>query len=145
LRGILELTVKTKQISIHTRGEGDILDITSRVAEVVAESKLENGIVTIFVPGSTGALTTIEYEPGLLEDLPNMLERIAPKNIVYEHEKRWHDGNGHSHVRASLIGPSLTVPFVNSRLTLGTWQQIVFLELDARSRARNIVLQIMGQ
>ncbi len=145
LRGILELTVKTKQISFHTRGEGDILDITSRVAEVVAESKLENGIVTVFVPGSTGALTTIEYEPGLLEDLPNMLERIAPKNLVYEHEKRWHDGNGHSHVRASLIGPSLTVPFVNSRLTLGTWQQIVFLELDARSRARNIVLQIMGQ
>jgi len=141
----LELTVKTKQISLHTRGEGDILDITNKVAEVVAESKLENGIVTVFVPGSTGALTTIEYEPGLLEDLPNMLERIAPRNIVYEHEKRWHDGNGHSHVRASLIGPSLTVPFVNRRLTLGTWQQIVFLELDARSRARNIVLQIIGQ
>jgi len=139
------LTVKTKQISLHTRGEGDILDITNKVAEVVAESKLENGIVTVFVPGSTGALTTIEYEPGLLEDLPNMLERIAPRNIVYEHEKRWHDGNGHSHVRASLIGPSLTVPFVNRRLTLGTWQQIVFLELDARSRARNIVLQIIGQ
>ena len=139
------MTVKTKQISLHTRGEGDILDITNKVAEVVAESKLENGIVTVFVPGSTGALTTIEYEPGLLEDLPNMLERIAPRNIVYEHEKRWHDGNGHSHVRASLIGPSLTVPFVNRRLTLGTWQQIVFLELDARSRARNIVLQIIGQ
>jgi secondary thiamine-phosphate synthase enzyme len=90
-------------------------------------------------------LTTIEYEPGLLKDFPNMVERIAPKNLVYEHEKRWHDGNGHSHVRASLIGPSLTVPFANGRLTLGTWQQIIFMELDVRSRARNLVLQIMGE
>ena len=111
----------------------------------MAETKLKNGIVTVFVPGSTGALTTIEYEPGLLKDFPNMLERIAPKNLVYEHEKRWHDGNGHSHVRASLIGPSLTVPFANGRLTLGTWQQIIFMELDVRSRARNLILQIMGE
>ena len=139
------MTVKTKQLSIHTRGEGDILDITREVAEVVAETKLKNGIVTVFVPGSTGALSTIEYEPGLLKDLPNILERIAPKNLVYEHEKRWHDGNGHSHVRASLIGPSLTVPFVNGRLTLGTWQQIIFVELDVRSRVRNLVLQIIGE
>jgi len=139
------LTVKTKQLSIHTRGEGDILDVTGAVAEAVVETKLKNGIVTVFVPGSTGALTTIEYEPGLLKDFPNMLERIAPKNLVYEHEKRWHDGNGHSHVRASLIGPSLTVPFANGRLTLGTWQQIIFMELDVRSRARNLILQIMGE
>jgi secondary thiamine-phosphate synthase enzyme len=139
------LTVKTKQISIHTRGEGDILDVTGIVAEAVAETKLKNGIITVFVPGSTGALTTIEYESGLLKDFPNMLERIAPKNLVYEHEKRWHDGNGHSHVRASLIGPSLTVPFANGRLTLGTWQQIIFMELDVRSRARNLILQIMGE
>jgi secondary thiamine-phosphate synthase enzyme len=139
------LTVKTKQLSIHTRGEGDILDVTGAVAEAVVETKLKNGIVTVFVPGSTGALTTIEYEPGLLKDFPNMLERIAPKNLVYEHEKRWHDGNGHSHVRASLIGPSLTVPFANGRLTLGTWQQIIFMELDVRSRVRNIILQIMGE
>ena len=139
------MTVKTKQLSIHTRGEGDILDVTGAVAEAVVETKLKNGIVTVFVPGSTGALTTIEYEPGLLKDFPNMLERIAPKNLVYEHEKRWHDGNGHSHVRASLIGPSLTVPFANGRLTLGTWQQIIFMELDVRSRARNLILQIMGE
>jgi len=139
------LTVKTKQLSIHTKGEGDILDITSAVAEAVVETKLKNGIVTVFVPGSTGALTTIEYEPGLLKDFPNLLERIAPKNLAYEHEKRWHDGNGHSHVRASLIGPGLTVPFSNGRLTLGTWQQIIFMELDVRSRARNLILQIMGE
>jgi secondary thiamine-phosphate synthase enzyme len=139
------LTVKTKQLSIHTKGEGDILDITSKVDDAVVETKLKNGIVTVFVPGSTGALTTIEYEPGLLKDFPNMLERIVPKNLVYEHEKRWHDGNGHSHVRASLIGPSLTVPFANGRLTLGTWQQIIFMELDIRSRVRNLILQIMGE
>jgi len=139
------LAVKTKQISIRTKGEGDILDITGEVADAVVETRLKNGIVTVFLPGSTGALTTIEYEPGLLKDLPNMLERIAPKNLVYEHEKRWHDGNGHSHVRASLIGPSITVPFVNGRLTLGTWQQIIFMELDVHSRARNIVLQIIGE
>jgi len=139
------LTVKTKQLSIHTKGEGDILDVTGAVAEAVVETRLKNGIVTVFVPGSTGALTTIEYEPGLLKDFPNMLERIAPKNLVYEHEKRWHDGNGHSHVRASLIGPSLTVPFANGRLTLGTWQQIIFMELDVHSRVRNIILQIMGE
>jgi secondary thiamine-phosphate synthase enzyme len=139
------LTVKTKQLSIHTKGEGDILDITSAVAEAVVETRLKNGNVTVFVPGSTGALTTIEYEPGLLKDFPNMLERVAPKNFVYEHEKRWHDGNGHSHVRASLIGPSLTVPFTNGRLTLGTWQQIIFMELDVRHRARNLILQIMGE
>jgi len=139
------LTVKTKQLSIHTRGEGDILDVTGAVAEAVVETKLKSGIVTIFVPGSTGALTTIEYEPGLLKDFPDMLERIAPKDLMYEHEKRWHDGNGHSHVRASLIGPCLTVPFANGRLTLGTWQQIIFMELDVRSRSRNLILQIIGE
>ena len=139
------MPVLTKQLSFHTRGEDDILDVTRNVAEAVVESKLKNGIVTVFVPGSTGALTTIEYEPGLLRDLPNILERIAPKKLVYEHEKRWHDGNGHSHVRASIIGPSITVPFVNRRLTLGTWQQIVFMELDVHSRNRNLVLQIIGE
>ena len=139
------MTIVTKQLSVHTRGEGDILDITSDVAEEVVKTRLKSGIVTVFVPGSTGALTTIEYEPGLLEDLPNALERIAPKNMPYEHEKRWHDSNGHSHVRASLIGPSITVPFVNGRLTLGTWQQIAFMELDVRSRSRNLVLQIVGE
>ena len=139
------MDVKMKQIAIRTKGEGDILDITSKVAGAVVETELKNGIVTVFVPGSTGALTTIEYEPGLLKDFPNLLERIAPKNLLYEHEKRWHDGNGHSHVRASLMGPSLTVPFVKGRLTLGTWQQIIFMELDVRSRVRNLVCHIIGK
>ncbi len=139
------MTVVTKQLSLQTRGEVDILDVTGRVAEAVAESKLKNGIITVFVPGSTGALTTIEYEPGLLQDLPNALERLAPKKLMYEHEKRWHDGNGHSHVRASIMGPSITVPFVDGRLTLGTWQQLVFVELDVRRRNRNLVLQIIGE
>lgn len=139
------MAVVTKQLSVDTRGEGDIIDVTKDVAEAVEESKLKNGVVTIFVPGSTGALTTIEYEPGLLKDLPNALERLAPKRLEYEHERRWHDGNGHSHVRASIIGPSLTIPIVNGRLTLGTWQQVVFLELDVRSRSRQLILQIMGE
>ena len=139
------MTVTTKQLSINTLGEDDIVDITEDVAQAVIESSLKNGVVTVFVPGSTGALTTIEYEPGLLKDLPNILERMAPKRLEYEHERRWHDGNGHSHVKASIIGPSLTVPFVNGRLTLGTWQQIVFLELDIHSRNRQLILQIIGE
>ena len=139
------LTVVTKQLSLNTEGEGDIIDVTGMVSDAVRESRVKNGVVTVFVPGATGALTTIEYEPGLLVDFPNMLERVAPKSLVYEHERRWHDGNGHSHVQASLIGPSLTVPVVESELTLGTWQQIVFLELDVRSRRRRLILQIMGE
>jgi secondary thiamine-phosphate synthase enzyme len=139
------MVVVTKQLSLETRGENDIVNITGDVAFAVSESKLKSGVVTVFVSGATGALTTIEYEPGLLLDLPSILERVAPKELMYEHEKRWHDGNGHSHVRASLIGPSLSVPFVNGKLALGTWQQIVFLELDIRSRRRNLVLQILGE
>jgi secondary thiamine-phosphate synthase enzyme len=139
------LTVVTKQLSLNTRGEQDIIDITGMVSEAVNESEVKDGVVTVFVPGATGALTTIEYEPGLLMDFPNMLERVAPKNQLYEHEKRWHDGNGHSHVRASLIGPSLTIPVVKGELTLGTWQQIVFLEMDVHSRRRTLILQIIGE
>jgi secondary thiamine-phosphate synthase enzyme len=139
------LTVATKQLSNHTSGEGEIRDIAGEVADALMETGLKHGIVTVFVPGSTGALTTIEYESWLLQDLPNLLERMAPKNAVYAHERRWHDGNGHSHVRASLIGPSLTVPFTNGRLTLGTWQQIVFIELDVHSRVRILILQIIGE
>ena len=143
--GDSELTVVTKQLSLNTRGEGDIIDLTGMVSEAVHKSGVKNGMVTVFVSGATGALTTIEYEPGLLQDFPNILERVAPKGLMYEHEKRWHDGNGHSHVRASLIGPSLTVPVVKAELTLGTWQQIVFLELDVRNRSRKLILQIMGE
>ncbi len=139
------MSVLTKYLSLHTKGELDMIDITDSLANAVKETELRSGIVTVFVPGSTGALTTIEYEPGLRKDFPNMLEKIAPKNVIYEHEKRWHDGNGHSHVRAALIGPSLTIPFKDKRLTLGTWQQVVFIELDIRNRSRELVLQIIGE
>jgi len=139
------LKVKTSEIKLSTSEEGDIVDITEKVEAETKESKLSNGIVTIFVPGSTGAVTTIEYEPGLLRDLPAALERVAPKGANYEHQKMWHDGNGHSHVRASMIGPSLTVPIVNGRPSLGTWQQIVFLELDVRPRERSLILTMIGE
>lgn len=139
------MIVKTLTVKIKSKGENDIINITDQTSKALHESEIMNGTVTLFVSGSTGALTTIEYEPGLMKDFPDMLERIAPRNIEYGHEKMWHDGNGHSHVKASLIGPSLAIPFKNKELLLGTWQQIVFVELDTRSRERNIVLQIMGQ
>ena len=139
------MPVVTKFLEFQTSGEVEMVDITDKVEGAVKESGLRDGIVTIFAPGSTCAITTIEYEPGLLKDFPAMLERVAPKGIPYEHEKRWHDGNGHSHVRASLIGPSLTVPFKDGRLMLGTWQQIVFVELDVRRRSRRVILQIIGE
>ena len=142
---MISTKVISKDLELHTEGESDILDITDNIATMIEDSTLRNGIVNIFVKGSTGALTTIEYEPGLKKDFPAMLERIAPKHIEYEHEKTWHDGNGHSHVRASLIGPSLTIPFVDRKPTLGTWQQIVFIELDVRSRSRSLVVQIIGE
>ncbi len=131
-------------IELDTKGEMDIVDITHEVQKIVDESGIEDGIVCIFCPGSTGAITTIEYEDGLLYDLPNALERIAPKNAYYKHEEKWHDGNGHSHVRASLIGPSLTVPIENGKLLLGTWQQIVFVECDIRPRRRRLIVHIVG-
>ena len=138
------MAVVHRELSLRTK-ELEMVDITEQVSRLVRESGLKNGIVTVFVPGSTGAVTTIEYEPGLLKDFPAMLDRVAPKDVYYEHEKMWHDGNGHSHVRASLIGPSITIPFINGRLTLGTWQQLVFIELDIRPRSRSIVVQIVGE
>ncbi len=128
------MTVDSQELRFRTHGEGEILDITRQIQGIIESSKLKDGVVTLFVPGSTGALTTIEYEPGLLTDFPLALERLAPKDAPYEHEDRWHDGNGHSHVRASMIGPDLSVPFLAKKLALGTWQQIVFLELDVRPR-----------
>lgn len=139
------MRVVTKTIQIKSRGENDMIDITQETSNALKETGVTNGTVTLFVSGSTAAITTIEYEPGLIADFPKMLSRIAPKDIEYGHEKMWHDGNGHSHVKASLMGPSLAIPFKNKELLLGTWQQIVFVELDTRSRERNIVLQIMGQ
>jgi secondary thiamine-phosphate synthase enzyme len=139
------MSVITKVITVSSNGEGDMIDITRQTDESIKASGLQDGNVTIFVSGSTASITTIEYEVGLKKDFPKMLARVAPSEIEYEHDNTWHDGNGHSHVRASLIGPSLTVPFKNKSLMLGTWQQIVLLEMDTRPRERKIVLQIIGE
>ena len=139
------MTVITKTAQIETRGENDVINITGQTSKALEESKLEDGIVTVFISGSTAAITTIEYEPGLIQDFPRMLSRIVPKDIEYQHDNTWHDGNGHSHVKASLIGPSMTIPFKDGNLMLGTWQQIVLLETDTRPRERKIILQIIGE
>jgi secondary thiamine-phosphate synthase enzyme len=137
--------INSKTIQIQTNKENEIVDITNRVYNAVRESGQLNGIVTVFVKGSTAAITTIEYEPGLVKDFPDLISKLAPKNIRYAHDDTWHDGNGHSHVRASLIGPSITIPFIDGNLVLGTWQQIVFIEMDIRPRERTIILQILGE
>lgn len=136
--------IVTRYLEFETHS-GEVLDITDEVQEALESSSLKAGVVTVFVPGATGSITTIEYEGGLVADLGDALQRIAPEEIDYAHNERWHDGNGHSHIRASLLGPSLVVPFCEGRLMLGTWQQIVFLELDNRPRQRKVVLQIMGE
>lgn len=138
------MKVYSEKITFETQGEVDIINITEDITNAVQHSQLKDGTITVFVVGATGAVTTIEYEPGLKKDFPAMLERIAPKNIEYQHHYTWHDDNGHSHVRASLLGPSLTIPFINKELTLGTWQQIVFIELDTQSRQRTLITQILG-
>ena len=139
------MTIVTESTTIQTKGNCDISDITSEVAEKVNESRISHGTVTLFITGSTAGITTIEYEPGLVSDFKNMWDRLIPQNIPYEHNKAWGDGNGHSHVRASMLGASLTIPFVDKSLTLGIWQQIVFVDFDNRPRSRKIVLQIMGE
>ena len=137
--------VITREISLSTQGECDILDITSQVADVVSQSGVGNGTVTVFVAGSTAGVTTVEFEPGLISDIRGMWQRLVPKGIPYDHDRRWGDGNGYSHVRASLLGGSLVVPFNNKKLMLGTWQQIVIVDFDNRPRSRKVILQIMGE
>ena len=137
--------VVTKQISLQTKGQFDIIDITSQVERQVAEASINSGIATLFVAGSTAGLSTIEFESGLLSDFKSMWERNVPRNIPYDHDRRWGDGNGHSHVCASLLGASLVIPFNNKRLTLGTWQQVVLVDFDNRPRSRQIILQVMGE
>jgi secondary thiamine-phosphate synthase enzyme len=137
--------VTTRDLELKTRGNADMHDITDEVARLVRESKLSSGIVTVFCPSSTSALTTIEFENGALSDLGRLFDEIVDPRREYKHNLRWHDGNGHSHVRAALLGPSLTVPFVEGRLTLGTWQQILYVDFDTRSRHRTLVVQIMGE
>ena len=137
--------VVTRQISLQSEGNCDIIDITPQVAEQLAESEINNGTVTLFISGSTAGISTIEYEPGLLSDFQSMWERNVPRNISYNHDRAWGESNGFSHVRASLLGASLVVPFNNNKLTLGTWQQIVLVDFDNRPRSRRIILQIMGE
>jgi secondary thiamine-phosphate synthase enzyme len=145
MAGGKDMTVVTKDITLQSKGNCDIIDITSQVAKKVEESGVNSGIVTLFMVGSTAGITTIEYEPNLVSDFRNMWDRVIPQNIPYEHNKTWGDGNGHSHVRASTLGASLIIPFVDKRLTLGTWQQIVFVDFDNRSRSRKITVQILGE
>jgi len=137
--------VVTKRIELQTKGECDIIDITPQVEQEVAEAGINSGTVTLFVAGSTAGISTIEFESGLLADFQSMWQRNVPKNIPYNHDRRWGDGNGYSHVRASLLGASLVVPFNDKRLTLGTWQQIVLVDFDNRPRSRQVMLQIMGE
>lgn len=137
--------IVTQELALRTRGHTEIIDITPQVNEAVRASGLRAGIVTLFCPGSTGGLTTIEYESGVVTDLRQVLDEIVPPDRDYQHHLRWGDDNGSAHVRAALVGPSLTVPFVAGRLTLGTWQQVVFLDFDTSPRTRRLVVQIMGE
>jgi len=135
------MPIHTAELSFPTRGEVDLVDITDRIKQVVADSGIRDGLVTTFVPGATGAITAIEFEHGLLEDFPDILEELIPKKRHYKH----HDDNGHAHIRAALIGPSETIPIVGGALTLGVWQQIIFVELDTKPRDRRIVVQVFGE
>ena len=139
-----EMTTYSAEIQFETQGEPDIINITSQVREQVEKSKIHSGLVTVFCQGSTAAITTIEYEPGILKDLPEAMERFAPREAVYEHHLRWQDGNGHSHVRAAIIGPSITIPITKGKMPLGTWQQIALVELDVRPRTRKLIIQAVG-
>ncbi|HSF83214.1 MAG TPA: secondary thiamine-phosphate synthase enzyme YjbQ [Anaerolineales bacterium] len=139
------MAVKTYSVQLTTRGEADVLDITDQVAHTIQESGLQNGIVTVFCPSSTSALTSLEYEPGCVSDLKRLFDEIVNPERHYAHNARWGDGNGHSHIRAALLKAFFTVPFVNARLTLGTWQQIIYADFDNRSRRRELVVQILGE
>jgi len=139
------MSVQNHQIFIQSTGRTDIIDLTEQVSRALRDSSVQNGAVTLFIPGSTAALTTIEFESGVINDLKKAIDRIAPEDMYYEHNERWGDGNGYSHVRAALIGPSLHIPVVEGKMTLGTWQQIVLLDFDNRPRERRIVIQISGE
>lgn len=139
------MPVVPASLRLTTRGDGHCIDITAEVAKTVADSGLRNGIAHLFVTGSTAGITTIEFEPGCVHDLGELFERIAPREAEYRHHERWGDHNGHSHMRASLIGPHLAVPFVDGELTLGTWQQVILVDFDDRPRERTIVAQLLGE
>ncbi len=139
------MTITTETLSLSTKGFTDIIDITGELQEIVTRSGMVEGNILVFVPGSTAGLTTIEYEGGLITDLKDFFEKWVPMNARYHHNERWHDGNGYAHVRAALLKPSLTIPFVNSRLSLGTWQQVILVDFDNRPRHRNLVIQLTGR
>jgi secondary thiamine-phosphate synthase enzyme len=139
------MTVRHLELRVATRGNGDMHDLTDGVADSVQATGIAEGTVTVFVPGATAGITTIEFEPGLRKDFPAAMERFAPRDLAYEHDRTWHDGNGHAHVRASALGPSVTVPVTAGRPLLGTWQQIVLVDFDNRSRDRRIVVTVMGE
>lgn len=140
------MPVETHRIEVSSQGNNQVLNITDQVARSIESGKIESGVATVFVVGSTAGVTTTEFEPGLVNrDLKAAFEGIAPENGTYLHEQTWHDDNGHSHVRASLLGPSLSVPVVERQLTLGTWQQIVLIDFDTRPRARQVIVQVIGE
>lgn len=139
------MPVVSDLFALETRGNGQVLDITGQVSEAVSRSGLEAGVVTVFVPGATAGVTTIEYEPGLVEDVEDMFERLVPHGLEYHHNLRWQDGNGHAHVRASLLGPSLTIPFSGGKLMMGVWQQVALIDFDNRPRSREVICQVMGE
>jgi secondary thiamine-phosphate synthase enzyme len=139
------MAVISKSISLNTKGDTDIHNITDQIANAVSNCGLKDGTVTVFCPSSTSALTTIEYESGAVSDLQRLFNEIIPANRDYAHNARWHDGNGHSHVRAALLGPSITIPFVDGQLTLGTWQQVIYVDFDNRPRQRKLILQLIGE
>ncbi len=142
---VINMVTKHVDIKFDTKGEIDVIDITSKVSKVIEDSGIKSGTANVFVTGATGAVTTIEYEPGLKKDFPAALERLFPKDMEYKHHETWNDGNGHSHVRASFLGPSLTVPVMEGKPVLGKWQQIIFLELDVRPRNRRLLVTITGE
>ena len=137
------MTVYTEHFTINSRGFTDIIDITQKVKSAVYQHNLKNGNVVVALPGSTASITTIEYEPGLIKDFPDVLDKIVPMDKSYHHDDTWHDGNGYAHVRAALIGSSVTVPLIDGALLLGTWQQIVLIDFDNKPRSRNIYVQII--
>lgn len=139
------MTVVNDSLGIETRGDSDMIDLTDRLSLLLQKQKMTRGSMLVFVPGSTAALTTIEYEPGLKKDFTLLMERIVPRNARYYHEETWNDGNGHSHVRASMLSPSLTIPFGEGKLLLGTWQQVVLIDFDNRPRTRSLVVQFTGE
>jgi secondary thiamine-phosphate synthase enzyme len=139
------MAVKVKHLKLQTKGKDEVVDLSAEVESFLAESKIKNGLLTVFVPGSTASVTTLEYEPGLIADIKELGERIAPSGKSYAHDQTWGDGNGYSHIRASTIGPSLSIPVENGKLTLGTWQQIVLIDHDVRPRSREVMIQVIGE